>query len=237
MSLGGADGSKFDINQANGNGGQLTFKKQPNYEKPTDADMDNVYEVTVQATDGKLTGMLKVKVTVTNEEEAGTVSLDKVAPVVGIPVTATLKDADGGISKLTWQWSIGSGANTGGVDGVTATSDVVEVATSDTYTPKAGDVGGALTATAIVLRRAKHSQTTSLVTPMRGQLLTSTPPMLRGTPGTRRRCSKTRTLTRAACRTARRPGRWRRAPRTPLVLRLWPLTPRLPGHRRRYSTV
>ena len=64
-SLGGADGSKFDIDQDNGS---LTFKKQPDYEKPTDADMDNVYEVTVQASDGKLTGMLKVKVTVNNEE-------------------------------------------------------------------------------------------------------------------------------------------------------------------------
>ena len=29
--------------------------------------MDNVYEVTVQASDGKLTGMLKVMVTVTND--------------------------------------------------------------------------------------------------------------------------------------------------------------------------
>ena len=143
-SLGGADGSKFDIT-ATGDDitatGELTFKKQPDYEKPTDADMDNVYEVTVQASDGKLTGMLKVKVTVSNEEEGGTVSLDKVTPVEGIPVTATLKDADGGISKLTWQWSIGEGASTDAGD--------ITGATSDTYTPKAGDVGGALTATAM----------------------------------------------------------------------------------------
>ena len=138
LSLGGADGSKFDITAM----GELTFKKQPDYEKPTDADMDNVYEVTVQASDGKLTGMLKVKVTVNNEEEAGTVSLDKVTPVEGIPVTATLKDADGGISKLTWQWSI-TGTTAGDVVGD------IPGATSDTYTPKAGDVGGALTATAM----------------------------------------------------------------------------------------
>ena len=135
-SLGGADGSKFDIAD-----GSLTFKKQPDYEKPTDADMDNVYEVTVQASDGKLTGMLKVKVTVINENEAGTVSLDKVTPVVGIPVTATLKDPDGGISKLTWQWSIGDNA-------ASTTPGPIAGATSDTYTPKAGDVGGPLTATA-----------------------------------------------------------------------------------------
>ena len=98
-SLGGADGSKFEIDLDDG---ELRFKKKPDYEKPTDADVDNVYEVTVQASDGKLTGMLKVKVTVSNENEVGTVTLDKVTPVVGIPVTATLKDADGGISKLTW---------------------------------------------------------------------------------------------------------------------------------------
>ena len=143
LSLGGADGSKFEIDQDDG---ELRFKKKPDYEKPTDADMDNVYEVTVQASDGKLTGMLKVKVTVNNEEEAGTVTLDKATPVVGIPVTATLKDADGGISKLTWAWTI-SGADAGNGQGVTATPDG-EVATSDTYTPKAGDVGGTLTVTA-----------------------------------------------------------------------------------------
>ena len=98
----------------------MRFKKKPDYEKPTDADVDNVYEVTVQATDGKLTGMLKVKVTVNNENEDGTVSLDKATPVVGIPVTASLKDADGGISKLTWAWV---------ESGTSAT-----VSTSDTYT-------------------------------------------------------------------------------------------------------
>ena len=142
-SLGGADGSKFDIGQANG---ELKFRKKPDYEKPTDADMDNVYEVTVQASDGKLTGMLKVKVTVNNEDEPGTVTLDKVTPVVGILVTATLDDPDGGRSKLTWEWTI-AGATAGNVDGVTPTPNG-PVSTSDTYTPKAGDVGGTLTATA-----------------------------------------------------------------------------------------
>ena len=137
--MGGADGSEFDIEA-----GALTFKKQPDYEKPTDADMDNVYEVTVQASDGKLTGMLKVKVTVSNENEDGTVTLDKATPVVGIPVTATLKDADGGISKLTWQWSIA-----GATAVMPTTNGDITGATSDTYTPKAGDVGGALTATAM----------------------------------------------------------------------------------------
>ena len=86
-----------------------------------------------------------------NAEEAGVVTLDKITPVVGIPVTAMLEDPDGGISKLTWQWSI-SGADAGMVEGVTPTNNGAEGpitgATSDTYKPKAGDVGGTLTATA-----------------------------------------------------------------------------------------
>ncbi len=140
-SVGGADGSKFNIgNETDGTLGELKFKKKPNYEKPTDADTDNVYEVTVQASDGKKTGMRKVMVSVTNAEEAGVVTLTQVQPVVGIPVTAMLEDPDGGISKLTWEWSI---------NGAATTSDGhIMGATSDTYKPKAGDVGGTLTATA-----------------------------------------------------------------------------------------
>ena len=57
-SVGGADGSKFNIgNEDGGTPGELKFKKKPDYEKPTDANEDNVYEVTVQASDGKKTGM------------------------------------------------------------------------------------------------------------------------------------------------------------------------------------
>ena len=54
--------------------------------------------------------------------EVGVVTLDKLTPVVGIPVTASLTDPDGGISKLTWQWSI-TDADAGMVDGVTETSN------------------------------------------------------------------------------------------------------------------
>ena len=58
--------SKFDIT-----GGALTFKDKPDYENPTDTNMDNVYEVTVRAADadGNI-GTMDVKVSVINEEEA-----------------------------------------------------------------------------------------------------------------------------------------------------------------------
>ena len=43
----------------------------PNFEKPADADKDNVYEVTITATDGNANMATRdVKVTVTNAEEA-----------------------------------------------------------------------------------------------------------------------------------------------------------------------
>ena len=120
--MGGADGSKFNIGNET-DPGELRFKKKPNYEKPTDANEDNVYEVTVQASDGRKTGMMKVMVTVTNANgRVGVVTLDKITPVVGIPVTASLTDPDGGISKLTWQWSI-AGAGSVNVTDVTSTSD------------------------------------------------------------------------------------------------------------------
>ena len=128
-SVDGADGSKFTAVD-----GALKFKKKPDYEKPTDANKDNVYEVTVQASDGKKTGMIKVMVSVTNADEDGVVTLSKVQPVVGIPVKATLTDPDGSISKLTWQWSRNG-------------TDITD-ANSDTYTPVDADVEDTLTATA-----------------------------------------------------------------------------------------
>ena len=130
VSLGGADMSKFEID-----GGALSFKDSPDYEMPTDANKDNVYEVTVQASDGKLTGMKKVEVKVTNQDEPGMVTLSRTTPRVGFPVTATLTDPDGSISKLTWQWSEGGGN--------------IDDATSDTYRPVGGDVGQTLTVTAM----------------------------------------------------------------------------------------
>ena len=138
LSVAGADGSKFNIQ-----GGALTFKVRPDYEMPTDTNMDNVYEVTVRASDadGNI-GMRAVKVSVTNEEEAGTVTLSKIQPRVGIAVTASLTDPDGSISGLTWQWHKGT-INEGDL-----TATAIDGANSDTYTPVAEDDGDTLSARA-----------------------------------------------------------------------------------------
>ena len=136
-SVAGPDGGKFTAT-----GGELKFKAKPDYENATDANTDNVYEVTVQATDGDGNrGMKSVKVTVENADEDGVVTLSKTQPRVGIAVTASLTDPDKSISGLTWQWTNSDGE--------------IKDANSDTYTPVGqregdanGDIGDTLTAKA-----------------------------------------------------------------------------------------
>ena len=65
-SVGGRDGGDFFITQ----GGTLYFRTRPDYERPADSNRDNVYEVTVQASDGRNTGSYPVTVTVTGVNEA-----------------------------------------------------------------------------------------------------------------------------------------------------------------------
>ena len=69
LSLMGDDGAKFQLSVAQA----LSFKEKPDYEKPTDKNKDNVYEVTVRASDGTMYADRMVKVTVTNVDEGPTV--------------------------------------------------------------------------------------------------------------------------------------------------------------------
>ena len=86
-SLGGADSGDFTID-----GGTLSFRATPDYESPADANRDNVYQVTIRASDGTNEDTLPVTVTVTNVDEAATVLLSSVQPQVDSPLTATLTD-------------------------------------------------------------------------------------------------------------------------------------------------
>ena len=78
-SLSGADSGDFKISSS----GVLTFESDPNFEAPADANRDNVYEVTAQASDGVNTGALDITVTVGNVEEDGTVTLSNRQPEDG----------------------------------------------------------------------------------------------------------------------------------------------------------
>ncbi|WP_176591034.1 cadherin domain-containing protein [Sphingobium sp. EM0848] len=64
---GGADASKFAINSTTG---ALSFVSAPNFEAPTDVGQNNVYDVTVRASDGYLFDEQTIAVTVTNVNEA-----------------------------------------------------------------------------------------------------------------------------------------------------------------------
>jgi hypothetical protein len=63
--VGGADQSKFSITSS----GVLSFIAAPNYEAPADANGNNIYVLIVQASDGSLTTLQALLVTVTNVSE------------------------------------------------------------------------------------------------------------------------------------------------------------------------
>ncbi len=128
----GPDSGKFSIGATDG---QLSFRASPDFEARADADGDNVYEVTVVASDpARNTDELDVRVTVTDVEETGTITFSSLRPKTGIALTATLDDPDGGVTDVEWQWNDGT--------------DDIEDETTDTYTPVVGDIGDTLSVTA-----------------------------------------------------------------------------------------
>ena len=96
-SLGGADAAAFELT-GTGNTRSLAFKTPPDFEQQSS------YAVSVSVDDGALSATVTTTVSVANIDEAGTVTLSSTAPQVGVPLTATLSDADGGITNLRWSW-------------------------------------------------------------------------------------------------------------------------------------
>ena len=68
----------------------MTFKAQPDFEDPADADKDNVYEVTVVVSDpARNSDEVDVRVTVTNVmQRLGTITFSTLQPKAGIALTA-----------------------------------------------------------------------------------------------------------------------------------------------------
>ena len=132
------DYEDFAIDKASG---VLTFAEVPDYEMAADGDTNNVYTVTVVATDAdSIATNEAVTVTVTNVEEAGTVSLNKVAPYPAVELTATLADPDEGVVGSEWQWSRSRSKTSSNY------ADI-EDAEAAIYSPTSGDVGFYLRAT------------------------------------------------------------------------------------------
>ena len=129
--LGGTDAASFDIVDTSG---QLQTKA------PLDYETKDSYTVTVTATDpGNASDTIDVTITLTNVEEAGTVTFSNNQPSASIEITAALTDPDEGVTGTSWQWAKSSDGTTGWVDVGTD---------SPSYTPADGDVGHYLRATA-----------------------------------------------------------------------------------------
>ncbi|MDZ4254442.1 MAG: cadherin domain-containing protein, partial [Sulfuritalea sp.] len=126
---GGADAASFNINATTG---AVTFVAAPNFEAPTDTGGDNVYDLTLTATDtaGNTTvGALAVAITVTNVNEAPTLTSGATANfaenATGTVYTVTATDPD---AATTFTYALGGtdaarfaiDANTGVVTFATA---------------------------------------------------------------------------------------------------------------------
>jgi serralysin len=128
-SIAGADAALFDINATTG---AVTFKSSPNYEAPGDAGANNVYDVTVSASDGSLTTSKAVAITVTNVNEAPTITSAATASfaenATGTVYTAAATDVDAG---TTLTYSI-AGADAALFD-INATTGAVTFKSSPNY--------------------------------------------------------------------------------------------------------
>ena len=109
-SLEGADDGDFTIID-----GELRFSNSPDYEMATDADTDNVYMVTVKASDGTDMATHEVTVTVTDVDEvptiAGDATIDYAENGTGDVATYTAMDPE----EATITWSL-SGTDAGVFD-------------------------------------------------------------------------------------------------------------------------
>ena len=166
--LAGDDAGDFKIED-----GVLSFREAPDYEDAkgggqTEADTENIYMVTVQATDAtKRVGTKAVTIEVTNVEEAGSMRLSAVQPQAGTrfyvidedgetAAVTDIKDEDGITSSIKWQWSKSRSKTTGFAD--------IDKATLSSYEPKDTDYDYYLRVTASYTDREgpnKSAQATS----------------------------------------------------------------------------
>ena len=117
-SLAGPDASFFNIDSETG---QLTARGPLEYEARP------VYRVQVTVRDSRnATALVDVIISVTNVDEAGTVTVSMVQPRVGTALTATLSDPDGNVYGAVWSWTSSSDR---------ANWHIIAGAASSTYTP------------------------------------------------------------------------------------------------------
>jgi uncharacterized delta-60 repeat protein len=110
-SIGGTDSSLFNINSSTG---ELIFITAPDFDVPTDASLDNIYNVTVQASDGVLAATQDIAVIVTAaNDNTPVITSDSgfnIPENTSSVTTITTTDADLPVQTLTYSISGGPDA-------------------------------------------------------------------------------------------------------------------------------
>ena len=96
----GTDGGDFTMSED----GELSFRNTPDYERPADSNRDNVYEVTVRASDGSYYGNFDVTVTVEAVNEPPDVTGDEAISYQenGDKALETYRGTDPEKTDITW---------------------------------------------------------------------------------------------------------------------------------------
>ena len=117
-SLSGTDAGDFAVSET----GELSFRKVPDYERPADSDKDNVYSLSVRASDGRNYGYLAVTVTVDDVNEAPEITTTAKTVFAyrenGTAAVYTFSAADPEQSAVVWS----AGGADGGIFAVTPDS-------------------------------------------------------------------------------------------------------------------
>ena len=125
----------------------LAFRNAPDFENPADDNGDNVYEVTIVASDAGGSDELPVTVKVinsTDDNAPGSVKFSIRQPEVAIRFQAEFSDPDSPVSQVNWQWYRSQTTSTTACDGRTppaTDSDAHRVFLVD---PTEATVGGEL---------------------------------------------------------------------------------------------
>ena len=168
----GVDRGLFSLDSPSG---ALRFLQAPDFENPLDVGppgrgTNNSYELKLVAwarDSGPIfTDEVDVKVTVTDVDEEGALSLSSTRPALGVVLRAVLTDPDGVTAGTAlWQWERSTGRNAWAV---------IAGAASASYTPVAADTNTFLRVTATYEDKHGSGKTVSEVAPnvVTGPLLT-----------------------------------------------------------------
>ena len=170
-SLEGADAALFKLTGTTDNIRTLEFIDKADFEMPMDSNRDNIYEVTVVASDGQEMAKRAVTVKITDSDEAGMIMLSDENPVTGTAVVATFEDSDGDVINVNWMWyALASVPDSDGAIGAaTALKDAESMGATSSYTPTPDDIGMHLVARAMYMDRTEDENNTDEVATVPGE--------------------------------------------------------------------